>query len=100
MLGNGPCAGFRDPMFNCRACLLVRRTFDEFFDVDPIVPDVECVHERVVGHALAVLTHGAAGGPRRISLRQPQVTPGHHHARGQPLEIPLPRRRERFVENR
>src|SRR5262245_29800127 len=98
MLGNGSCAGFLDPLSNSRACLLVRRAFQEFVDVDPVVSHFKRPHERVLCYMLAVGAHGRTGGPRRVFLPQPQMTAGNHHACGQSFEIPLPWRREGFVE--
>jgi hypothetical protein len=71
---------------------------DEAIDIDRIVPDVERAHRRVVAHPLPVGARGSDDGPRGFAFGQPYMAPGQDDAGGQPLEIPLPWRRQGLVE--
>jgi hypothetical protein len=47
---------------------------------------------------LAIAASHASGNVPRVPRRKPVVPPGNDEARSQPLEIPLPRCRQRLVE--
>ena len=67
-------------------------------DADGVVPHVERPHGCIVGCALAIAAHRGARRPRRVGLGQADLAAGDHHAGGQPLEVPLPGRRQGLVE--
>ena len=63
-----------------------------------LVPQLQRLHLAELGHRLAV---GADTGPcdiLRDGVLQPVVTRRHHEARGEPFDVPLPRRRQRLVQ--
>ena len=73
-------------------------TLDDRFDRDRRIPDLECPHPGVAPHPLAVLPgdeppHVAAGVFGEAVLPR-----GHDDARGEPLDVPLPRTAVRLVE--
>ena len=60
---------------------------------DRVVPDVERAHRRIFDHPLAVGAHRRRRRPCGLVLVQAQILRGDDDARGQTLEVPLPRRR-------
>src|SRR5713226_1706525 len=74
------------------ACCVRGEVLHHAFLVDSVVPDIERLHERIVGHLLPVGSHGCAGRTYRIVLTQTEVTPGDDYAYGKALEVPFPRR--------
>src|SRR5271168_2458766 len=66
--------------------------------VDALIPEFERMHRRVDRHVVAVgcgRGHCCLGVAR---LGEPEMTTGYSDARGQPFEVPLPRRGQRLVE--
>ncbi len=101
MLGDASSPRLFDSLLGARAHLFADRFPDaihQSLHVDSVVPDLECLDERIVGHLLPVGPHGCAGRPYRIVLAQTEVTSGDDHACGKALEVPFPRRGQRLVE--
>ena len=71
---------------------------EEAVDTDGVVPHVERPHRCIVGCAFAIAADGGARSPCRVAFGQANLAAGDHHAGSQPLEIPLPGRRQGLVE--
>ena len=71
---------------------------EAFLDLQVRVPDVQVPHPRELPHRLAVLAHRRSRMSARSASGEPVVAPGDRQARGEPLDVPLPRARERLVE--
>ena len=75
-----------------------RQDLENAVEIDAIVPDVQRVHRGVVGHSFAVGAHGFRRRLRRVAVEQPDMMGGDDDAGRQPLDVPLPWRRQGFVE--
>lgn len=62
------------------------------------VPDVEGAHAGELAHPLPVAPHARPHGGRAPSAGEPVGAAGDGQARGEPLDVPLPRAGERLVE--
>ena len=87
-----------DPLPDPLHLLAGRQDLENAVEVDAIVPDVQRTHRGVVGHMLAVGAHGFRRRLRRLAVEQPDVMGGDDDAGRQPLDVPLPRRRQGLVE--
>ena len=67
-------------------------------DIHPVIPDVQRPHHPELGHPLPVGADGPADHLAGLLIADLQVPGGQHHARGQPLHVPLPGRGQRLVE--
>ncbi len=67
-------------------------------DVDVGVPDLEIRHGGHLAHDLAVALAEADDPLQPVALGEPEVARRHHDARGQSLDVPLPRTGQRLVE--
>ena len=66
--------------------------------IDLVVPDVERPHRGVIADPLAVFANDIHRDACRVAVGKLQMMGRDHHARRQPLQIPLERRRQRLVE--
>ncbi len=66
--------------------------------LEPGVPDLERVGRGQLVHALAVGLGYTQRAGRAVVLAEAVVAAGQHDAGGEPLEVPLPRPRQRLVE--
>ncbi len=71
---------------------------EDLLDVEARVPDFQVAERREGRHRLSVLADGREDDVGASRLREAVVAPGHFHARGEPLHVPVPRSRERLVE--
>ncbi len=75
-----------------------RKLGEQLLGGDRPVPELQRLHLAELGHRLAV---GADAGQDRVlrdGVAQAVVPAGHDEARGEALDVPLPRRREGLVE--
>ena len=89
---------FPETLLDALACLFGLHFTDEPVDVYGVVPDVESTHSGIVRHALAIGPYGGGHGAGRVGLGEADMAPRQHDAGHQPLQIPLPWRRQCFVE--
>ena len=90
--------GLRDHLLPDLPGLGIRRVLDQGLHVQPLVPDVQRAPVRALAHVLPVRTHARDGRLTGLRIGAAIVAGRHGKARGQALDIPLPRRRQRFVE--
>ena len=75
-----------------------RQDFKNAVEIDAIVPDVERAHRGVIRHSFAVGAHGLRRRLRGRAIGQVDMTSGDDHAGRKSLNVPLPGRRQGFVE--
>jgi hypothetical protein len=68
--------------------------FKHVSDADRVVPDLERLHRRIVGHLVPV----TLAPPSRFGLGQSEVAPRDDHARDQSFQVPFPWSRKGFIE--
>ena len=85
-------------LLDARPILFVGRGIDQPLEVDPVVPDVQRLHEGILRHVFPVGAHRSASGARRLALRELDMTPGEDHARGQALDVPFPWSGKRLIQ--
>ena len=76
----------------------VRQDIENAVEIDAVVPDVQGAHRSVVDPAFAVGAHRVRRRLRGLAVGQSEMLGGDDNARGQPLDVPLPWRRQCFVE--
>ncbi len=75
-----------------------RQDLENAVEIDAVVPDVEGAHRSVVDHPFTVGAHRVRRRLRRLAVGQTEMLGGDDDAGGQPLDVPLPRRRQGLVE--
>ncbi len=78
--------------------LFIRRRSDDVLHVQPEIPHLQRTHLREPAQVLAIGAHAGQGGLPGLLVLEIVVPPGHHEARGQPLDVPFPGGRMGFVE--
>ena len=71
---------------------------DQLVGAERPVPELQRLHLAELGHGLAVGADAGGGHVRGHGVLEAIVPAGHHEAGAEPLQVPLPGRRERLVE--
>ncbi len=91
-------AGLLDHLLPDLSRLGIRRVLDQGLHVQTLVPDVQRAPFRALAHVLPVRAHARDGRLPGLRIGAAVVAGRHGKARPEALDIPLPRRRQRFVE--
>src|SRR5215216_7457393 len=75
-----------------------RRNVDNVVDRDPRIPCVEWMHPDVFGYSLAIAANASDRRFPSCLFGQPDRAGRENEGRGESLDVPLPRRGERFVK--
>jgi hypothetical protein len=98
MLQDSAGAGLLQQLLMPPAGLLVPDRREDLFDVDARIPHIEDRHLAELRHALAIRSRAGQRGVSGVGFTEAVVTTGKDEARGQALDVPLPRSGERLIE--
>ena len=98
VLDDGASASLGQALLKALAGLLVSEFLHQYLDVEVRVPHVEHPHLAELPHALPVGAHAGEHRVPRVVLAEAVAAAGQHEAGGQPLDVPLPGRRQGLVE--
>ncbi len=98
MFENAVFAGFRQAFLHPLDGLFILDRLHQRLDIDAGVPHFQHGHRAEFRHVLAVRSHATQHGIAGVVFAEAIVAAGQDKARGQALQIPLPRGRQRLVQ--
>ena len=75
-----------------------RQDLENAVEIDAVVPDIERAHRRIIRHSFTIGAHGLRRRLRSGAVGQVDMTSRDDNAGREPLNVPLPGRRQGFVE--